>query len=232
MRLNLRKYGVLACALLSFNSFASIQYIFDFVNDDEPTISHELDFIEQDLLLSISAWTTSHNSEQEELEPWQQVLTDENGIFYADRGLGLFSHLEDSPFIDGGSSSDYSEDPDEGFLLQFNKEVSLFGISFDFITEGEDDINISMVDFASDGSLVLTQTLFDVELFSPFDEIGFIILDAFEMSFTGSNFMIWVDGNDDSLSLLDVVVTRVSAPQNTLLCCLALCMFGIRRASK
>jgi hypothetical protein len=232
MSSRINKYIAVLCLLSPFQSFAAIEYIFDFVNEEEAITLHELEFSVQDLVLTVSAWTTNHNSEQTELEPWTQVLSEENGVFYADRGLGLFSREEDSPFLDGGSSNDYNQDPDEGFLLQFSKEVSIFGLSFDFVDADEDDINISLVDFASDGSLLLTQTLFDLDIYSPFDDFGFIILDGFSMPMVSSNFLIWVDGDNDSLAFRDVIVESVSAPPGALLSFLAFALLAFRRSSK
>jgi hypothetical protein len=231
MKSKINQYIALLCLLSPFQSFAAVEYIFDFVNEEEAVISHELMFSVQDLALTISAWTTNHNSEQTELEPWKKVLSEDDGIFYADRGLGLFSNEEDSPFLDGGSSNDYTQDPDEGFLLQFSKEVSLLGLSFDFVDADEDDINISLVDFASDGSLLLTQTLFDLDIYSPFGDFGFIILDGFSMPMASANFLIWVDGNNDSLAFRDVIVESISAPSSTIFSLLAFSFFAFRRTA-
>lgn len=227
MKLNFVRFLAAFLVVWSSNAFASV-INFDLVNEGEATVEHELFLAEMGVTLSVTGWTTSHNTEQQQLEPWQQVLSDGDGIFYADRGLGLFSGDDDGAYLDGGSSSNYASDPDEGFLLSFSRRVSILGLLFDFV-DSSDDINLSMLDVAPDGSFTVTETLYDLEIFNFADEVGFLMLVDPTMALTGRHFMVWVDGSSDGLSLVDVVVETVPETHIAALFLFVFGMFAIQR---
>lgn len=230
MKLNILRFLALFLVVWSSNAFASL-INFNLVNDGDAIVDHELVFTEMGLTMTVTGWTTSHNTEQQQLEPWQQVLSEGDGVFYADHGLGLFSGEGDGAFLDGGSSSNYSSDPDEGFLFSFNKNVSILGLLFDFV-DSSDDINISMLDVASDGSFSVTQTFYDLDIFNIGGDIGLLMIVDPMMALTGRHFMVWVDGGSDGLSVVDVTVETVTEAPVYALFILAfgmLCAQHIRR---
>ncbi|WP_102798294.1 hypothetical protein [Bowmanella denitrificans] len=210
-----RTFGAAIFTMFSLQANAGLIHQFDFINMDAPEVLPQIDMYDAGLALQVSGWTTSFNSDGEQKESWQPVSYP--GIFYADLGLGLISSDDDGPFLDGGSSSYYDEDPDEGFLLVFSHTVSLDMMFFEGVGRS-DDINISLVDFSS-GIPELQISFHDIE-----PEFGVIAANDPSSALVGKAFMLWVDGDDDSVALAGLQVTRVPLPATALLMALGLVM--------
>lgn len=205
-----RAVFVVASLICSMTTHASV-ITFDLINDDTPQILESLHLTEGDLSLSIYGWTTSFNSDGDQLEQWQPVEGNGLGIFYADLGLGLVSNDSDGVLFDGGSSGNYDTDPDEGFMLVFNQTVSLELLEFE-LDGSSDDININAIDLADSPFWDVSGGASDIKI--PDDGIATSDLGQ---PFISNAFMVWVDGGNDDVALSAVSVTAVPAPASWLL---------------
>ena len=195
---------VLAVTLLvSLNAKATTLYTFDFVGDNTG-VSEEYLYQQGDLLLSVTAWTANVNGDQDVLEDWFPVFGGPQlplGVYNGSSGLGVVSSPFDGEHLDGGSSGDFLDDPDEGLLFLFSETVNLFDIGIGSLGS-DDDFNLSIV-----------------ELTFPFFTTNDVIVDQgrpandrevnfdFGNGFQGSAFLVWVDGNDDDIRIRDISVT-------------------------
>ncbi len=184
-------------ALLSFN--ASADLIFPLWSDGTETVAEEMIFADGDVSLSVTAWTSSYNSDGDQLEDWMQVTGSGLGVYQDENGLGVISSVDDGNDLDGGSSSNYLDDPDEGLLFLFSEVVNIFDIFMGDL-DSSDDFNISVVDFLSPTEIVLSQT--ETDIFGPPFETEFPFI--FDGEFRGSAFMVWVDGGSDDVEVLGI----------------------------
>ena len=75
---------------LSLNVAIASPIIIDFSGQPDDVVS-ELTYEEMGISLTISAWTTSYNSDQDQLEPW--TLVDNGfGVSVRDNGIGFNSN--------------------------------------------------------------------------------------------------------------------------------------------
>jgi len=175
--------------------------------------------------LTVTAWTSNVNSMQEQLSPWSQVSGfDEEtkiGVYKGGSGLGVVSNDIDGEDLDGGSS-DKINDLDEGLLFSFSENVNFLGFAAGDLSVN-DDLNLAIVDFISPTSIEITDIFIDV--YSDYEED---IFDVFPGIF-GKSFMVWVDGNDDDVRILDTAFIKVPEPTSALIFTLALFIFLFKR---
>lgn len=184
-------------ALLSFQVSADL--IFPLWNDGTETIAEEMLFTDGDVSLSVTAWTSSYDSDGNQLENWMQVTGPGLGVYQDEWGLGVISSDSDGNDLDGGSSSNFANDPDEGLLFVFSEVVHIFDVFMGDL-DGSDDFNFSVVDLLSPNSIALGQTVTDV-FGPPFEEEFPFVFDG---EFRGSAFMVWVDGSSDDVEVLGI----------------------------
>lgn len=208
--------------LFSASVAANTIHVFPLWNGGVATVNETMQFEDNGVDLTVSAWTTSYNDEQVQTQNWQQVTGTDVGVYQDYYGLGVMSSPGEGNDLDGGSSSDYADDPDEGLLFTFSHEVRLLDI-FVGDLDDSDDINFSVVDMSS-GSPVLGASEIDVFTLSPFEEEVFV----FDTEFVGTSFMLWVDGNNDDVEMLGIAVAKVPAPA-PLLIGTGLLFLGARR---
>lgn len=217
------KKSLLICLVSLGTLFSSVANanlaIFPLWTDGDTFVENEMLFSDNGLQLSITAWTSSFNTAQDQLQPWQQVVGDGLGVFRNDDGLGVISSEEDGNDLDGGSSDDYFvdgstalDDPDEGLLFVFSETVSLFDIFMGDL-DSSDDINVSLVDLTNPSSPLLLDSLIDLD---PPGDDEYEVYD-FGNALTGNAFMVWVDGGNDDVEVLGMAVTRVPAPGSVFL---------------
>jgi len=216
--------------ILSLFSFSAVQaapiYFPLWEEGDNELVAEEMMFFNGDLTLTVSAWTGSFNSEGEQLESWTKVQGNDLGVYRDDKGLGVISSLDDGNDLDGGSSGNFANDPDEGLLFVFSRSVNLF----DFFVgdlDGSDDFNISMVSFTSPANIELSGSIIDI-FGPPFEEE--FAFDFSQEGFYSSAFMLWVDGGSDDIEVLGVAITSVASPATLTLILLG--AFGVFYSSK
>lgn len=196
---------------------------FDLTGNNEG-VENTFIFSENSLSLTISAWTTSYDSDNVEQESWQQVLGD-YGVYKDSTGLGVVSNGEDGEDLDGGRSGSYETDPDEGLLLEFSQAVYLHDLMVSDLGSN-DDINLAIVDFISPTEITLEHIFWDRGRSGSsrdytYDNLGNI---------SGKAFMVWVDGRSDDVRFDGVSVTAVNEPHALLL--LGLGLIGLARRRK
>lgn len=220
MKLKLLTRFSVQCAILSLvlcSSVATAQptFVFPLWDENDTRVENELTFIDNDLILSVTAWTASYNSSGEQLQSWQQVTQDGLGVYQDDNGLGVISSDGDGNDLDGGSSSNYASDPDEGLLFSFNRNINIF----DFFVgdlDSSDDFNISNVNFIGGNSISLSNSIIDV--YGPDFETEWVF--ETQEQFGGTSFMLWVDGRSDDIEVLGV--SAIPEPKTLLLFSLSL----------
>ena len=207
-------YLVTLVTSLSLASVAHANHIhvFPLWDDVDTTVAEQMQFVDGDLSMTVSAWTASFNSSQTQLEAWTQVTGAGLGVYRDDNGLGVISSDSDGNDLDGGSSSNYASDPDEGLLLVFSEEVELLDV-FVGDLDRTDEINFSVVDLSVPSQPFLTQSVIDETGPAFFDEWPFEFAD----DFIGSAFMLWVDGGSDDVEMLGIAVATIPVPATLLL---------------
>lgn len=221
MKKSVFRFLAAAVVLLSSQVQASPISVFSLWYDNSTRVAHEFWFYDADLTLSVTAWTSSYDSDDNQLQSWEQVRDIDTGVYRSTDGLGVVSSADDGNDLDGGSSSDFSIDPDEGLLFVFSQRVGLVDIFVGDLSSN-DDINFSLVDLTDPRSPVLTQTVLDQS--APNDESEDVY--EFTEDFTGSAFMLWVDGSTDDVEVLGIAVAKVPNPGTPLL--LSLGLIGLR----
>lgn len=201
---------------------ANIINVIDFTGDNEG-VAEQYVFTENGVTLTISAWTTNVNSNQEVLSPWQ-LLSGQYGVYKGDSGLGVRSNDQDGSYLDGGQSNDLT-DLDEGLLFSFSEEVNILGFYADYLSAG-DDLNFSLVEFLTPTSIETTDIFIDQHASLMFDEEGVYFAPEY---LTGSTFMIWADGNDDAVRIVDTAFVKAPEPNTMLLFSLTLLGLAFRR---
>lgn len=209
-------------ALISAQAVASPIHVFPLWDNSNETISNQMVFSDGNLMLTVTAWTSSYNSSGIQLEQWQQVTGAGLGVFRDEDGLGVISSAGDGNDLDGGESSEYANDPDEGLLFVFSQKVELLDV-FVGDLDSSDDINFSNVDFLSMSSLVLGTSVIDEIAPIASSEWPF----EFGDEFSGSAFMLWVDGRSDDVEVLGIAV--VPEPGSVMLLGLGLLAMSLRR---
>lgn len=217
--------GALALTLSTTLSHAGTIHQFALWDENDiESVSEEMGFVDGDVSLTVSAWTASFNTQQQQGEDWSKVTGNDVGVYQDYWGLGVISSPGDGNDLDGGSSGDYADDPDEGLLLVFSRRVDVLDI-FVGDLDGNDDINFSVVDLTNPDAPVLGNS--EVDFYGPDFQVEW----AFGLGpqFTGSAFMLWVDGDSDDVELLGVTVKKVPTPATLLLFMAGLTGLVIRR---
>jgi len=211
-------FALLSLLFMATQAQADTIIQFPFWDDDNTTIEESMLFESGGLSVAVTAWTASYNSEGEQLEAWQQVMGEGLGVFRDSEGLSVKSSDDDGAYMDGGSSSDYASDPDEGLLFVFSEAVTWFDV---FVTDWQsnDDINFSAVALNDDGGFSLLSSLIDVP-----DQSGRSYgAYEFAQTFRSNAFLIWVDGNNDDIAVAGTAVIpepATAALALGLVCCL------------
>lgn len=191
---------------------ASLMQVVDFTGNNQG-VEDEFVFNQAGVELTVSAWITNVNSEQDELMPWTALNgydgSQKIGVYKGGTGFGVVSNSDDGFDLDGGSSANFA-DPDEGLLFSFSEQVNFLGFAAGELSSN-DDLNLAIVNFDPMGQLVLTDVFIDVA--SDDDEDIFAVFPGI----VGQHFMVWVDGNDDDVRILDTAFTKVSEPATLLL---------------
>ena len=224
--MNIRKYLMaMAIGLLASNANASTIHVFPlWDNTSNETVSEEMYFEDNGVTMTVSAWTTSFDSSQQQLEDWNKVSGSDVGVYRDENGLGVISSQGDGNDLDGGSSSNFADDPDEGLLLTFSHEVNILDL-FVGDLDYNDDFNFSLVDLTNPDTPVLVAS--DIDISGPEFETEWPFL--FSHGFTGSAFMVWVDGGSDDIELLGVAVQKVPVPATVYLMLAGLAGLAYRR---
>lgn len=211
---------VLTSTLLISNlTHASVINIIDFEGLNEG-VQDSFYFEEAGVGLTITAWGGSVNSSQELLIPFHQIFGldpisgEQLGVYKGSTGLGVNSNNEDGSDLDGGSSSNTS-DPDEALLFQFSEVVNFLGFAAGELSSN-DDLNLSIVNFVSATEFELIDIFIDREG-SPSRDI----FDVFP-GILGDTFLVWVDGNDDDVRIIDTAFIKVPEPSSLAIFSLAL----------
>lgn len=206
---------------LSLNVAVASPIIIDFSGQPDDVVS-ELTYEEMGISLTISAWTTSYNSDQDQLEPW--TLVDNGfGVSVRDNGIGVKSSANDGSKIDGGNSGDYSTDPDEGLLLQFSEAVNIHDFLLSSLSD-DDDVNFSIAYFLSPTQIEISDIFVDAPALSYPEDLFFVPGSAI-----GTAFMVWVDGASDGVRLKDVSFSKVPEPSTWMLMLFASLMMAVKR---
>lgn len=202
---------------------ADMIHVFPFWDESETeSVAQEMVFTDGDILLTVTAWTASFNGDQEQLQDWQQVIGDDLGVYRDENGLGVISSDEDGNDLDGGSSGNYNNDPDEGLLLVFSAVVDLVDIFVGDLSSN-DDFNFSVVQLIGPDAIKLNNTEEDISGPEFESEWAF----EFDPTFSGSAFLVWVDGSSDDIELLGVAV--VSAPASISIFIISMGLLLVRR---
>lgn len=205
---------LLLLSVFAVNSALATPIYIDFTSSPD-AVEEDLTFEESGVTLTITAWTTSFDSDQNQLEPWQ-LVGNGFGVSVRDNGIGVKSSADDGSTIDGGASSNYADDPDEGLLLQFSELVNIHDFVISSLSDS-DDINFSYVSFISPTQITTNDIFLDaVPAFTPEN------LYNLPNNIIGDSFMIWVDGRSDGVRLADIAFTRVPAPATWLMMALPL----------
>lgn len=196
---------------------ASFINVIEFYGNNEG-VEDNFVFEQAGVELTVSAWTTSVDANQTQISPWTELQGFDNhekiGVYKGSSGLGVVSNDEDGSDLDGGSSHN-SRDLDEGLLFRFSEQVNFLGFAAGDLSDN-DDVNLAIVEVISPTSIVITDIFIDVysddseDIFSVFPGI------------MGDSFMVWVDGNDDDVRILDTAFIKVPEPTSSLLFFLAL----------
>jgi len=217
---------ILCTVLLVLSTNASAGLI-DFTGEREG-IADEFVFVQDGLTLTISAWTTNVKSssdkdiDQTVVTPWKK-LSGPYGVYKGGTGLGVFSHDKDGYHLDGGRFDEVDDlgelyDLDEGLLFVFSERVDFWGFAADYLSD-DDDLNLSYVSFEGSEQIKTTDVFIDREAdFNGYD--GFPVSGLY-----GTEFMVWVDGNDDAVRIADTYVTKVPEPDTLFL--FSLVLFGL-----
>jgi hypothetical protein len=191
-------------------------------DSDESTINNRLVLQDGDLVLTITAWKSSYGNNNNQRRDWRPVRGDDLGVYQADDGLGVVSSEQDGNDLDGGRHRDRATDPDEGLLFEFSHYVELVDLFIGDVSRN-DDINFSEVTSRTRNRLTLGKTLFD----QTSDDRGSEKVFEFDTSFTGTSFLLWVDGRSDDVEVLGIAV--VPEPTPILLFALGLLGLGLRK---
>lgn len=192
---------IITTFLLILSTTASAGYI-DFTGTNEG-IADEFIFEQDGIILTISAWTTNVNSNQEVISDWKR-LSGLYGVYKGGSGLGVISNDIDGYHLDGGSSSNLN-DLDEGLLFVFSEQVNFWGFAADYLSDN-DDLNLSYVNILNSDKITTTDIFIDRKA----DSDGYA---GFPISgLIGTAFMVWVDGNDDDVRIADTYITEVPEP--------------------
>jgi len=198
-----------------FTTSANAGLIVTSFDGDNEGVQDSLSYEEDNVTLTITAWTVSVNSDQEVISDWS-LLSGDFGVYKGSTGLGVYSSVDDGKDLDGGSS-DELDDLDEGLLFSFSEEVDFLGFAGDYIS-GNDDVNFSKVTFNNLGEIELEDVFID--RYSS---------EIFYTDFIGTDFMIWVDGNDDDLRIYEAAYIKVPEPTGIFLFGLVLICLSIQR---
>jgi len=216
------KISTIITAVLIFitgNCLANPINVIDFIGENEG-VQESYNFQQAGVSLTVQAWVTNVNTEKETLQPWSQLVGD-YGVYKGSTGLGVISNDEDGSDLDGGRSSE-TDDLDEGLLFSFSEQVNFLGFVAGSLSDN-DDVNLAIVNFISPTQLILTDVFVDIG--SSFES------DIFEVfpGIIGRHFMVWVDGNDDDVRIIDTAFIKVPEPTTLSLFSLVLIFFNIRR---
>lgn len=207
--------------LLTFTQTAAANLIvIDFVGDPEGE-GQNLVYQESGITLTVSAWTTNVNTDQDQIQPWTFV---DNGFGVSVRefGLGVKSSADDGSTLDGGYSDEAVDDPDEGLLLVFSHQVMISDFVLSSLSDN-DDVNFSYASILSRTQVETTDIFQDIGAGDgPFGMV------SMNQPVSGYAFMLWVDGADDDVRLADIAFTHIPEPSALWLFLLAGLMLGRR----
>ena len=211
---------VIALLITASNlSHASIINVIDFTGLNEG-VQDSFYFEQAGVGLTITAWMGNVNSSQDIVTPFRRIFGvdpvsgEQLGVYKGSTGLGVSANNEDGYDLDGGSSSN-PFDPDEALLFQFTEVVNFLGFAAGDLT-GNDDLNLSIANVISDTEIQMIDIFIDRPGFAPDD-----IFDVFP-GILGDTFLVWVDGNDDDVRIIDTAFIKVSEPSGLAIISLAL----------
>ena len=225
MKKLLSRFALVFLISASNLSHASIINVIDFTGLNEG-VQESFYFEQAGVGLTITAWAGSVNSDQDTLIPFYRLFGldpisgEQLGVYKGSTGLGVSANSEDGYDLDGGSSSN-PFDPDEALLFQFSEVVNFLGFAAGDLSNN-DDLNLSIANVISDTEIQLIDLFVDRPGFAPED-----IFDVFP-GIMGDTFLVWVDGNDDDVRIIDTAFIKVSEPSSIAIISLALIVL-IRR---
>ncbi|WP_281561193.1 PEP-CTERM sorting domain-containing protein [Thalassomonas sp. RHCl1] len=207
--------------LITSSVHATVIETISFLGDNQG-VAESFAFASGGVDLTVTAWTTNVNDEQTELAPWQ-LLSGDNGVYNGSTGLGVVSSDNDGVDLDGGSSSSFARDPDEGLLFVFSEQVNLHAFTAGDLSSN-DDLNFAWV------NLLLPDSLDASNLFVDRNDGS----DHYQLASGtfGYAFMLWVDGNDDDVRIESLEFSTVPEPYTLLLLAIGLLLCGFRGMKK
>jgi len=198
--------------LATTQASANLIQVIDFTGNNQG-VEDEFRFTQAGVELTVSAWTTNVDSSQAELMPWTALNgyddSQKLGVYKGSTGFGVVSNSVDGYDLDGGSSSNLL-DLDEGLLFSFSEQVNFLGFAAGEL-RSNDDLNLAIVNYDGMGKMTLTDVFIDVA--SSEEEDIFAVFPGI----LGQHFMVWVDGNDDDVRILDTAFIKVSEPTTLLI---------------
>jgi len=205
---------------------ATLINVVDFTGNNQG-VQDSFRFEEAGVELTVSAWVGNVNSDQDLLLPFSQVTgfdiisADPLGVYKGSTGLGVRSNGDDGYDLDGGSSNEF-DDLDEALLFEFSETVNFLGFAAGDLSDN-DDLNLSIVNFISDTEFELQNvfidrqaTTADVDIFDVFPGI------------LGEKFLVWVDGKDDDVRVVDTAFIKVPEPSALAIFALALLLLSFK----
>ncbi len=184
--------------MTSISTAASIVYDFTGAN----TGTHEsLNLTVDGVSVNVTAW--ANLSAESGSNSWFQVTGQDAGVYDGSTGLGVQLGSNDSNYIDGQSGASDGIDYDEGLLFTFTDPVNLESIDFNYWGI-YDDFNLTI-----DGN----------DIFKDDANGG---SDFFTASYTGTEFLIWGDGNSDRFRIEELIVAPVPEPATIAILCIGI----------
>ena len=197
--------GLLPVLLMNTASAALMDFNFANLGVSGGSVNETVSMTSDGISVTVQAYQIS-NDGYGNISSSSLISGNGSGIYVSSTSSGNLGVMTDprdeTHSMDGGSSA---SDPDEGLLFTFNQQVSLDYINFDYFGSS-DDFNLTV-----DGLSILTD--FNGNDSSPlvsnvagqFDEYNF-------NNISGSQILIWADGNSDSFRIDRFEVSAVPVP--------------------
>ncbi len=189
---------LLLICMTKISTAASI--IYDFTGANTGT-NESLNLTVDGVSVNVTAW--ANMSAESGSSSWFQVMGQNAGVYDGSSGLGVQMGSNDYNNIDGQSGSADGVDYDEGLLFTFLDPVNLESIDFNYWGI-YDDFNLTI-----DGS----------DIFLDNHNGG---SDIFTASYTGTEFLIWGDGNSDAFRIEELIVAPVPEPATIAILCIGI----------